>query len=665
MATPLPREGRRRALIEGVQPEIDGGTIAIKRTVGEKVTVEADIFGDGHDALCCKLQYRIGGAPTWHELPMTALVNDRWRGEFFVDQVGYYEYTIIAWPDRFQTWERDLRKRVDADQDVTIDLQIGAQLIEAASSRAQAQGNQNDAQLLLSWVQTLRQEGSQRAKIALAFSKDVLDLMNTYADRRFATSYDRTLRVLVQRKKAYFSAWYEMFPRSCASEPGMHGTFKDCTARLPYVAAMGFDVIYLPPIHPIGYTFRKGKNNALIAEPDDYGSPWAIGSPEGGHKSVHPLLGTLQDFRDFVAEACTYNIDVALDIAFQCSPDHPYVREHPEWFRKRPDGTIQYAENPPKKYQDIYPFDLETDDWQGLWYELRSIFLFWIEQGIQIFRVDNPHTKSFLFWEWVIADIKQQYPDVIFLSEAFTRPKIMYKLAKLGFTQSYTYFTWRNDKWGLTDYFTELTQTQVAEFFRPNPWPNTPDILNEYLQTGGRPAFLIRLVLAATLAASYGIYGPAYEQCVNVPREPGSEEYLDSEKYEVKHWDLDHPASIKGFIGKVNRIRHDNLALHSNQNLRFHHVENDHVIFYSKHTDDLKNIILVVVTLDPFKIQAGCVHVPLDLFGLDPHSPYRVTDLLNDTEYVWDGSRNYVELHPQTMPAHILRVERLFFKNSP
>jgi starch synthase (maltosyl-transferring) len=408
---------------------------------------------------------------------------------------------------------------------------------------------------------------------------------------------------------------------------------------------------------------RKGKNNALIAEPGDFGSPWAIGSHEGGHKAVHPALGTLQDFRRFVKKAKDeYNIDVALDIAFQCSPDHPYVKEHPEWFRKRPDGTIQYAENPPKKYQDIYPFDFETSDWQGLWKELRSVFLFWIEQGVQIFRVDNPHTKAFGFWEWVIADITQQYPDVMFLSEAFTRPKVMYELAKLGFTQSYTYFAWRNDKQGLTDYFTELTRTQVYEFFRPSPWPNTPDILNEYLQHGGRPAFQIRLVLAATLAASYGIYGPAFELCESIPREPGSEEYLHSEKYQLRAWDLNSPHSLKDYIGRINRIRNENAALQSNKNLQFHHIDNDQIIFYSKTTDDMKNIILVSVTLDPFWTQSGWVEVPLDSFGIDKRHPYRVRDLLNGTEYVWQGEWNYVEFRPHEIAAHVFRVEPLFDK---
>jgi len=464
--------------------------------------------------------------------------------------------------------------------------------------------------------------------------------------------------VVVDREKARFSIWYEMFPRSCALEPGRHGTFKDCEARLPYIAAMGFDVLYFPPIHPIGHTHRKGRNNNPVANPDDPGTPWAIGSEEGGHKSIHPQLGTVEDFQSFVAKAREYDIEIALDIAFQCSPDHPYVKEHPEWFHWRPDNTVQYAENPPKKYEDIYPLEFETENWQELWEELKSIVLFWIEQGIRIFRVDNPHNKPFRFWEWLITDIKMSYPDVIFLSEAFTRPKVMYQLAKLGFTQSYTYFAWRNTKLELTQYFTELTQTEVREYFCPSLWSNTPDILTEYLQFGGRPAFMARLVLAATLGSSYGIYGPAFELCENRPREPGSEEYLDSEKYEIKSWDIARPDSLKDFIARVNRIRRENAAFHSDWSLRFHEVDNEQLICYSKRTDDLSNVVLVVVNLDPHHTQSGWVEFSLEELGIDPQKPYQMHDLLSDARYLWQGSRNYVELNSQIVPAHIFRMRR-------
>ncbi|MGH9680445.1 MAG: alpha-amylase family glycosyl hydrolase, partial [Candidatus Acidiferrales bacterium] len=470
--------------------------------------------------------------------------------------------------------------------------------------------------------------------------------------------YDKELIVTVDPERARFSAWYEVFPRSCAPEAGRHGTFRDVEGWLPYIASMGFDVLYFPPIHPIGITYRKGKNNAPTAEPDDVGSPWAIGSAEGGHKSIHPQLGTLDDFHHLVQKAKESGLAVALDIAFQCTPDHPYVREHPEWFRKRPDGSIQYAENPPKKYQDIYPLEFETDEWESLWQELKSVFEYWIGQGVGIFRVDNPHTKSFAFWEWVIREIKHAHPEVIFLAEAFTRPKIMYRLAKLGYSQSYTYFTWRTSKPELTEYFEGMEKAGIREFFRPNLWPNTPDILPEHLQIGGRPAFLSRLALAATLGANYGIYGPAYELCENAPRERGSEEYLNSEKYELKHRDLNAPWSLKSFIARVNQIRRDNPALQSDSNLRFHETDNPLLICYSKATGDLSNVIVSVVNLDPFHTQPGWVTLDLSSLGLSEDQTFQAHDLITDSRYVWQGPRNFVELDPQSCPAHILRLRK-------
>jgi starch synthase (maltosyl-transferring) len=492
----------------------------------------------------------------------------------------------------------------------------------------------------------------------VALDEDVARIMAGLPDTGLVTMYDKELAVIVEREKARFSTWYEMFPRSCASEPGRHGTFKDCESRLPYVTTMGFDVLYLPPIHPIGRTHRKGKDNAPIADPDDPGSPWGIGSDEGGHKAVHPQLGTLEDFRRLVARAREHGIDIALDIAFQCSPDHPYVKDRPDWFRWRPDGTVQYAENPPKKYQDIYPLNFETPRWQELWEELKDVVMFWIDQGVRIFRVDNPHTKPFRFWEWLIGEVRGAHPDVIFLSEAFTRPKVMYHLAKLGFTQSYTYFAWRNTKSELTQYFTELTQTDVRECFRANLWPNTPDILTEYLQSGGRPAFAVRLVLAATLGASYGIYGPAFELCENRAAEPSSEEYLHSEKYGIRHWNIDRPDSLRELIARVNRIRGENRALQSDWSLRFHPVDNDQLICYSKQTEDLANVIIVVVNLSPHYTLSGWVELDLEPLGIDATEPYQVHDLLTDARYLWSGPRNYVELNPRTVPAHVFRVRR-------
>jgi starch synthase (maltosyl-transferring) len=578
--------------------------------------------------------------------------NDTWRGEFLVAAVGEYLYTVQAWVDQFGTWARDLSTRVQAQHDVAVELLIGAELVEAASRRV----GEADARRLRASAAALR---SGRAEgIRHALSPELAEMMSLHAKQRFAAIYERELRVIVDRERARFSTWYELFPRSCAPEPGRHGTFKDCEERLPYVASMGFDVLYLPPVHPIGRTHRKGANNNPAAAPDDPGSPWGIGADEGGHTAIHAQLGTLEDFRHLVARARQYDMEIALDLAFQCSPDHPYVKEHPEWFRRRPDGTVQYAENPPKKYQDIVPFDFECEHWWDLWQALQSIVLFWTEQGVRIFRVDNPHTKPFAFWEWLVAEVRRRHPDVIFLSEAFTRPRIMYRLAKAGFTLSYTYFAWRNTKRELTDYFTELTQTNTREFFRPSLWPNTPDILTEYLQTGGRAAFMVRLILAATLGASYGIFGPAFELQENRPLALGGEEYFDSEKYQIRHWNLETAGSLRDLIARVNRIRRENPALQSDWRLRFHVVDSEQLICYSKSTPDLTNVVIVVVNLDPHHTQRGWVTLPLDELGIDPNLPYQMHDLLSDTRYLWHGPRNYVELNPQSMPAHLFRLRR-------
>ena len=646
-------EGRRRVVIERVSPEIDCGRFSIKRVVGDAVLVEADVFADGHDQVACRVLY-------WQDpknlrtSPMTALPNDRWRGEFSVEKLGRYQYTIEGWIDHFQTWRSALLKRVAAKQDVHVDLLIGAGLIEEAAKEAPP----NEAELLRQWAKRLREATDKPEGAGIALDEELLGIIQRYPVRNFATRYDKDLAVTVDREKARFSTWYEVFPRSCSPQAGRHGSFRDCEQILPYIASLGFDVVYLPPVHPIGRAFRKGKNNSTEPQPTDVGSPWAIGSAEGGHKSVHLELGTLADFKRFRSAAEKHGLEVALDIAFQTAPDHPYVREHPEWFRKRPDGTIQYAENPPKKYQDIFPLDFESPNWRTLWEELKSIFDFWLEQGVRIFRVDNPHTKPFSFWEWVIGEIKGRHPDVLFLAEAFTRPHVMYRLAKVGFSQSYTYFTWRNTKEELITYFNELTQTEVREFFRPNLWPNTPDILSQFLQAGGRPAFMIRLILAATLGASYGIYGPAFELCENLPLQPGSEEYLNSEKYELRHWDLHAVASLSELIARVNRIRKENPALQSDRSLRFHGTDNPELLCYSKATDDLSDVIVVVVNLDCFHTQAGWVNLDLGAIGLDADHAFQVHDLLGEGQYLWHGSRNYVELTPESLPAHILRVRR-------
>jgi starch synthase (maltosyl-transferring) len=650
----LPAARPRRVVITHVEPEVEGGRFPAKRIVGDAVEVTADIFADGHDALAAVVRYRHEKAARWSEVPMQELPNDRWRGEFRATQAGRYEVMLQAWVDRFATWRRDFQKKVEAGQDARSDLQAGASLVDEASRRAIG----NDAlELVARGCSILHFEPETRARgIDAAVDQRLAELMAAYPDRRHSTTYEKTLRIIVDPGRSRSSAWYEMFPRSASLEPGRHGTFADCEARLPYVAAMGFDVLYLPPIHPIGVTNRKGRNGSSGARPGDPGSVWAIGSAEGGHKSIHPALGTLDDFRRLVTKAREHGLDVALDLAYQCSPDHPYVQHHPEWFRHRPDGSIQSAENPPHTYDDIYPFDFETEDWEDLWEELKSIVVFWIQQGVRMFRVDNPHTKPFAFWEWMIVELKRDYPDVILLAESFTRPNSMYRLAALGFTHSYTYFTWRTSKRELVEYFTELTSSPVREHFRPHLWPTTPDVLPEHLQTGGRPAFIARLVLAATLAANYGIYGPAYELCENTPAAPGSEQFLNSEMFEIRHWDIARPGSLSGLIGRINLIRRENAALGSDDGLRFHPISNDQLIAYTRATEDHANVLLVVVNLDPHYTQAGAIDLPLGELGLDPSQPYEVHDLVSDHRYTWHGPHNFVELHPSNLPAHIFKL---------
>ncbi len=647
-------EGRRRVVIEHVRPEIDAGRFPIKRIVGESVVVEADVFADGHDEIAGALRYRRGPTETWTDVPLVFVENDRWRASFEVTEQGLYYYTVAAWVDHFQSWQRDMRKRITAGQDVTVDLMIGRDLVKAAGQHAA----DNDAGRLATLASALENPEDRERALEIALGPELTGLMAAYAERPWPTQYDRELAVVVDRDKAGFSSWYELFPRSCTNDPARHGTFQDCEARLPYVAEMGFDVLYLPPIHPIGMKFRKGKNNQPDGGPDAIGSPWAIGAEEGGHDAIHPALGSAEDLRRLIGKAREQGMEVALDLAFQCSPDHPYVKRHPEWFVQRPDGTIQYAENPPKKYQDIYPLNFETAEWEALWLELKGVVLHWIGEGVRIFRVDNPHTKPFPFWHWLIGQVKRDHPDVLFLAEAFTRPKVMYRLAKLGFTQSYTYFAWRQTKADLMQYFTELTQTEVREFFRPNLWPNTPDILTDQLQHGGRPAFMSRLVLAATLGANYGIYGPAFELLEHQPQKPGSEEYLNSEKYEIRHWELDRPDSLREFIGRVNRIRRDHPAVRNDRSLTFHHVDNEELIAYSKRSPDGEDIVLVVVNLSPHYVHSGWVELNLEAMGIEPDRPFQVEDLLTEAYYPWQGSRNYVQIDPHSVPAHIFVVRR-------
>jgi starch synthase (maltosyl-transferring) len=647
-------DGRKRVIVEGISPEVDGGRFPVKRTVGDQVRVEADIFTDGHDAIAASLLAHREGSDHWVEIPMHPLGNDRWTGAFRVAELGRYGFKAQGWVDHFETWRRDLLKRIKAESDAAVDYLIGADLVAAAAERAVGA----DAGWLRERAEVLRSAKTPVELRIHATDPTLHELALRYPDKRHATESEREYFVVVDPVRARFSSWYEFFPRSAAEVAGEHGTFADCEKRLPYVAGMGFNVVYLPPIHPIGRTFRKGPNNNPESQPGDQGSPWAIGAAEGGHKSILPELGTVEDFRQFVAKAKALDLMVAMDIAFQSAPDHPYVREHENWFRKRPDGTIQYAENPPKKYQDIYPFDFESEDWAGMWEELKSVFDYWIAQGVTIFRVDNPHTKAFPFWEWCIGAIKSDHPEVLFLAEAFTRPKIMYRLAKLGFSQSYTYFPWRNGKAEIAAYLTELAQPPVRDFFRPNQWPNTPDILTEFLQIGGSAVFGIRLLLAATLGANYGIYGPAFELMEHLPFKRGGEEYLDSEKYEIRQWDLERADSLRPLIARVNEIRNTNEALQGDWSIKFHYVDNDQLIAYTKESEDRSNLILTVVNLDPHHTQAGFVTLPLDELLIPQDRGYEAEDLLTGERYLWNGARNYVELNPSRLPGHVLRIQR-------
>jgi starch synthase (maltosyl-transferring) len=688
-----PDEGRKRIIIEAIQPQVDCGRYPARRYLNDRVDGSAAIFSDGHDHVAARLLWKHASEHDWRSTPMTPLGNDLWSAAFTVDRLGPWVFTIQAWVDHLDTWCDDLRKRLAAQpdpassdpekrdlplQDIPVAFNIGAQLFDQAAARA----NGGDAKQLKSFAALLRGLADKKSAVYEdPLTPEIEGLAARHPDLSFASLAGHELHLWVDRERARFSSWYELFPRSTSPNPNRHGTFADVELLLPEIAAMGFDIVYLPPIHPIGTAFRKGPNNSVTAGREDEGSPWAIGSVEGGHKAIHPKLGTFDDFDRLVAAVHDNGMELALDVAFQVSPDHPWVKEHPEWFLHRPDGTIQYAENPPKKYQDIYPLNFESSNWQALWDELRSVFQFWIDRGVRVFRVDNPHTKAFAFWEWCIASLRQRTPDVIFLAEAFTRPHVMYSLAKAGFTQSYTYFTWRTEKSELQVYFEEITKPPITDFFTPNLWPNTPDILHASLQDGGRPAFMQRIILAATLAASYGIYGPAFELGENVPIRPGSEEYLESEKYQIRHWDRRAAHSIAPLITRLNQIRRTNPALQSDLSLQFHPVDNPQIICYSKvaaapstpdpgeppfdvsHADILPvnppvqpNVILVAVNLDPHYEQAGWIDLDLKRLGIGHDETFDVEDLLTGIHYQWHDRSNYVALRPDVMPAHVFRV---------
>ncbi len=641
-----------RVVIEHVTPCVDAGRFPVKRVVGDRVEVQADVFADGHDVVAALVRYRRVGEKTWQRTPMTALINDRWSASFTVEEMGRYSFTVEGWVDHFAGWVRAIVKKLDAEVATETDLETGTVLIEAGASRATGAASLH----LSETAQAMRDPTLDLAeRVARSVDENVVAAMRAFPDRSNSTVFDRTYEVQVDRERARFSAWYELFPRSWG-EASAHGTFNDVADKLDYVADMGFDVLYLPPIHPIGTSYRKGPNNALDASKGDPGVPWAIGGPAGGHTAIHPDLGTMAGFRKLRDRALDLGMEMALDIAFQCSPDHPWVQEHPEWFPHRPDGSIQYAENPPKKYEDIYPINFETSDPLGLWEALRDVFRFWADQGVRIFRVDNPHTKAFPFWEWVINDLRQNDPDLMFLAEAFTRPKVMYRLAKLGFTQSYTYFAWRNTAWELREYMNELTQGAPAQFFRPNFWPNTPDILTEFLQADGRPAFIIRLLLAATLSSSYGIYGPAFELMESTPLRLGSEEYHDSEKYQIRNWDLTRSDSLAPIITRVNQIRREHPALQQTNNVAFHPTDNEALMCFSKQAG--ADLLLMVISLDPQHVQSGWTNLPLDELGIEHDRPFQVHDLLVDRRYMWHGPHNFIQIDPSGVPGHVFAVRR-------
>jgi len=642
--------------IECVSPELDDGRFPVKRIIGDGFQVSADIFRDGHDVLAAHIRYLVPGETSWRTAPMVFEYNpDRWTGGFPLDRIGLWRYTVEAWTDRFASWRGALGKKAEAGQDVALELLEGADLVERAARRARGA----EARTMLANTAKILRDGErdQRSRVEVAFAAPLLALMEEHLGPSDLTKYDRELTIIVDRERAGFAAWYEMFPRSQSEHAGVHGTFADAERALPRLAKLGFDVVYLPPIHPIGLTKRKGPNNSLEAGAEHPGSPWAIGSVDGGHTAIDSRLGTLPDFDRFVTAAHRLGMEIALDYALQCSPDHPWLREHPNWFFVRPDGTIKYAENPPKKYQDIYPLDMWCEDRIALWEACRDIFLFWIEHGVRTFRVDNPHTKPFAFWEWVLAEVRSRHPDAVFLSEAFTRPKRMKHLAKLGFTQSYTYFTWRNTAPELRDYLTELTRGPVAEYMRGNFFTNTPDILNEYLQHGGRPAFRARLLLAATLSPLYGIYS-GFELCENIPLHAGSEEYLHSEKYEIRVRDWNTPGNLDADILRLNMIRRAHWALQRSTNLSFLPSENDQILFYRKTAPAGADDLLIAVNVDPFRAQEGMIHVPIAELGLHPESPYMVEDLLSGARYTWRGVRNYIRLDPRSEPGHVFVIRR-------
>jgi starch synthase (maltosyl-transferring) len=643
-------QGKCRAVIENIYPVVEGGRFPVKRVPGERIDVKADIYADGHDIISAQLLYRKKESEEWHSNDMELLENDEWKGHFYAGAEGMYEFAIKAWVDHDLTWLHGFEKKAEAGERLDVELMIGLRYLKEIESMV----SDDDRHMVDNAIRLFSDASFYKEAVELATGAVFAHLLEHYMLIHNATlslAYD----LVVERKKAAFSAWYEFFPRSSSPEAGKHGTFRDCERIIPRLAELGYDTLYFPPIHPIGVSHRKGKNNSTTAQPGEPGSPWAIGAADGGHKALHAELGTMDDFVHLVNHAKAHGIEIALDLAYQCAPDHPYVKEHPQWFKWRPDGTVQYAENPPKKYQDVLPINFETDDWKNLWLELKSIVEFWIDKGVNIFRVDNPHTKPFVFWEWLMAEMRQEHPQVIFLSEAFTRPKIMARLAKAGFQQSYTYFTWRQTAAELREYLEELTKTELREYFRPNFWPNTPDILPYYLQKTGHSHSAVRFVLAATLSSNYGMYGPVYELLENDPY-PNKEEYHNSEKYEIRHWDWFQDKPMHQLIRKINEIRREHEAFHSTYNITFCETDNDNLLAYLKMTEDRSSIVLTVVNMDPMHKQSGWVSLPLHLLDAHEGQELRLFDLMDEATYRWNRQWNYVELDPRYLPAHIFHI---------
>ena len=641
-----------RVIIENITPLINNGEYPVKSVVNETVPVTADIFADGHDIIAASVRYKHAKENKWKEVRMQPNVNDSWSAAFTVSKQGVYKYKIEAWVDHGLNWQHGITRKLEDGQTVTSELLEGALYLESIMKDAAA----TEATFLKDCVASFRHPGAYPKAVEMAMSHKLHQLLTKYPAKGILSESDE-YSTYVDRLKARFSTWYEFFPRSASQEEGRHGTFKDCEQLLPRVANMGFDTLYFPPIHPIGEVNRKGKNNTTKANNDDVGSTWGIGSEKGGHKDIHPELGSLADFKALVKLAEKHGIEIAMDFALQAAPDHPWVKEHPEWFKWRPDGTVQYAENPPKKYQDILPIYFESKDWKNLWKEMLETALYWVETcGIKVFRVDNPHTKPFYFWGWLIGEVKKKHPDVLFLSEAFTRPKVMHQLAKQGFTQSYTYFTWRNTKQELIEYMEELTKTDQRYFFRPNFWPNTPDINPWSLQGGNEAVHLQRYFLAATLSSNTGIYGPVFEQMVSDAL-PGKEEYLDSEKFQLRHWDWKKENKLTTLISKINKIRKEQASLQQTNNIKFLAVENDQLLAYYKYSDDRENETIMIVNLDPYYGQKGWIQLPMSDLGIHEGQQVNVTDQITGSSYIWDKEWNFVELHP-ALPFHLFKIKK-------